>query len=495
MEAPRLMEEAANEVRNRIQYYIDHGMNEAARHLLVYLLWNGKFPGRNSKSTIRVSMLDYYKYVLVLERLHEYSEIIRLVDSLHSPAGKIPPPLHLYIMIKIIQVRALKRTGQTSWALNTLEQLLSLLDKGVEAEESNTCADIPPNYQVLFLSKIYHAALFHLKGELLRSECKVHQAREAEEQCLISDPLYLSANADLCLPSNGPCHEAKALFESGSFHKCATLLTNKLKTSALPSPVWMNEMLAICYAEMNCVEDLEVLFNEVKRDRPEHVGTLLIHALWKQVLGQREESRRLLVQSTHADEHYKLAWLCLGHSYGAMGDHEQAVASYAYILCHIDDNCLVTLLAMAGEHLHLGKAVFASPYLHTAMTIGQSDPYVTHELAVLLYVRGEWAKAIELLNGVLDHMDGSHEHRITVKRNLLMIQLRIAVKDCNKDQARETIDLLCDRPFSCALALELQAILHPESRPLLLSRAISALSTDTVQARKYRHLLELTRTM
>lgn len=495
MKAPRLMEEATNEVRIRIQYYIDHGMNDAARHLLVHLLWNGKFLAGNNKSTIRVGMLDYYKYVLVLERLNEYHEIIRLVDSLHSTAKKAPSQLHTYIMVKTVQVRALQRTGQTSWALDNLEQLLSLLDKEVEAEEPDTCADIPIVYQVSFVSKIYYAALLHLKGELLRSECKVHQAREAEDQSLIMDPLYLSSKADLCISNYGPCHEAKTLFESGSFHECVTLLTKRLNTSALPSPAWMNEMLAICYAELSCPEDLEVLFNEVKRDHPEHTGTLLIHALWKQVLGHKEEARRLLIQSTQADEHYKLAWLCLGHSYGAMGDHEQAVASYAYILRHIDDNCVVTLLAMAGEHLHLGKAVFASPYLHTAMTIGQSDPYVTHELAVLLYVRGEWAKAIELLKEVLAHMDGSHEHRTIIKRNLLMIQLRIAVKDRKKDQVKETISLLCGRPFSCALALELQAILHPESRPLLLSRAIATLSTDTAQARKYRHLLELAHTM
>ncbi len=198
-------------------------------------------------------------------------------------------------------------------------------------------------------------------------------------------------------------------------------------------------------------------------------------------------------RATRKDPAFAPAWMALGHSFAAIGDHDQAIAAYARVISKIDPLSVPANLAVAAEYQRARKFVLAGPYINSAYAVAPTDPHVLNELGTLFFARGDLARSLDVLEaaraaaatpsgGVLP----PPIHGVLVD-NIVVVLLRLAAARADPALLERAIEVSrtaqpCARPrahSSCAaLVLELAAILQEDSieRQILISSAIACLS-------------------
>lgn len=179
--------------------------------------------------------------------------------------------------------------------------------------------------------------------------------------------------------------------------------------------------------------------------------------------------------------------MALAHSYASIGDHDQAVSSYAHIIRHIDDTCFPALIAIAAEYLRVSKPVIASPYIHMALTADGNDPFALNELGVLFYMRGDMKEAWSAFSKALVLIEDPLT-RSTISRNILLVRLKLS---CFQKKPNEVMDAIQaarsseqtrNLPFIQELAS--YCCQDENERFFLLSNAIGTLSKDGASCNK-----------
>lgn len=189
---------------------------------------------------------------------------------------------------------------------------------------------------------------------------------------------------------------------------------------------------------------------------------------------------------------YSCAWMALGHSYAALGDHDQAVSSYARIVRFIDSSCPLALVSIASEYIRVGKPVLASPYLHSALNLNGNDPYTLNELGILFYSRGELSQALDAFTRS-ESLFATSPSKRTVTRNRILTSIKLTCQNNNENGIFEAIRdaQSCQLTRIIPFILELSYYLaeSEEGKHFFLSEAILRLSHQP-NSTKSRNLLQ-----
>lgn len=198
--------------------------------------------------------------------------------------------------------------------------------------------------------------------------------------------------------------------------------------------------------------------------------------------------------------------MALGHSFAAIGDHDQAIAAYVRVISKIDPLSVPANLAVAAEYQRARKFVLAGPYINSAYAVAPADPHVLNELGTLFFARGDLAKALDVLEAARAAavaVPGSTSTLLSpiygvLVDNVVTVLLRLAATRADTALLERAIEMSSKaepsaRPrahSSCAaLVFELAAILQedPVERQILISSAITSLS-HSMSGRQWPHV-------
>lgn len=492
---------SALEVREKILLYQSHGFLRQARHALEYLLLN-HFEGFQ-----RAEQADFYRYCLVLEQLGEWRYTRRLIeDYLVWHVKPRAPMAGLGVLLQIVLVRVLERLGEEDMALDMAERSLVAMEN-LTVDPEQAASTLPPRYFPDFHQELIKATITVMISDahLRRDNCILR--RKYLEEAMKLDSFVEEASV---WKSNAKVDGLRRYFEEEKYADCVGLVWGLFrepqKLSGLEL-VSVNEILAACYCQLSRPVELFLLTSRLISRKGEEItvesvregddkvrvetpsaGNVYVRGLLAQLKGENENARGLFKRATVIDPYHVPSHLALGHSYAAWGDHEQALACYARIIRKIDETCVAGWIAMAAEFLRVGKVNYAPVYLHEALTLCPDDPGALNELGVYLFARGQLPEALEALQKALTKC--GQVSRSSIGRNLLMVQLKLAVSRRNLDDIRSILERSPTRYTAMPLIMELKSYFADdgEEQRFFLARAIDGYS-GRADAHKLCHVI------
>jgi tetratricopeptide (TPR) repeat protein len=111
--------------------------------------------------------------------------------------------------------------------------------------------------------------------------------------------------------------------------------------------------------------------------------------------GAFDAARQHFRRATTIDASLGVAWLGFGRAFGALAEHDQAVAAYR-AASRLLVGSHVPPLAIAQELLRDGNLPLAREFVAQASTLCQSDPLLWNEAGVIAFRRGRYCAAMRL---------------------------------------------------------------------------------------------------
>lgn len=111
--------------------------------------------------------------------------------------------------------------------------------------------------------------------------------------------------------------------------------------------------------------------------------------------GAFDAARQHFRRATTIDASLGVAWLGFGRAFGALAEHDQAVAAYR-AASRLLVGSHVPPLAIAQELLRDGNLPLAREFVVQASTLCQSDPLLWNEAGVIAFRRGRYRAAMRL---------------------------------------------------------------------------------------------------
>ena len=254
-----------------------------------------------------------------------------------------------------------------------------------------------------------------LEGCLSRALGKISGAIEAFQQVLKLDPNHAETHDHLygatcgLLPYRSRNEDDDALVQAYNRTDYRRVIELSLETLWTR---WLGDesVLVLLASSLACKFDSGALYSLGQRSvnqRPEASVSWYCVGLFYQVTGRTDEARRYLFKagigskikrSGAPDPGIGPAWIALGHSFAAYGDHDQAVSAYvAAVRTHCPGSVDPSLF-LAIEYLRVRQPVLAAAYLLDAHAANSGDPRVLNELACLQAGKSNFPAAKKLLD-------------------------------------------------------------------------------------------------
>lgn len=253
-----------------------------------------------------------------------------------------------------------------------------------------------------------------LEGCLARSLGKISGAIDAFQQVLKFDPNHAEAHDHLygatcgLLPYTPRNEEEDALVQAYNRTEYRRVIEMSLETLWTR---WLGDesVLVLLASSLACKFDSGALYSLGQRSvnqRPDASTSWYCVGLFYQVTGRSDEARRYLFKagigskikkSGAADPGIGPAWIALGHSFAAYGDHDQAVSAYVAAVRSHCPGSVDPSLFLAIEYLRVRQPVLAAAYLLDAHAANSNDPRVLNELACLQAGKSNFSAANKLL--------------------------------------------------------------------------------------------------
>lgn len=287
-----------------------------------------------------------------------------------------------------------------------------------------------------------------LAGCLSRALGKIPGAIEYFESVLNSDPNHAEAHDHLygstcgLLPYKARDGEEGGLnqaYSRGNYARVINLTLESIWTR------WLGDesVMVLLASSLACNFDASALYTLGQRSvnqRPDASVSWYCVGLFYQVTGRSDEARRYLFKagigskikkSGGPDAGIGPAWIALGHSFAAYGDHDQAVSAYvAAVKAHCPGSVDPSLF-LAIEYLRVRQPVLAAAYLLDAHNSDPSDPRVLNELGCLQAGKDNLCAAKKFLLKALDLAERNFptSFRTAIFLNLCIVRVKEVMKE------------------------------------------------------------------
>jgi tetratricopeptide (TPR) repeat protein len=201
----------------------------------------------------------------------------------------------------------------------------------------------------------------------------------------------------------------------------------------------VDAVLVLLASSLACLRDSAALYelgHRGVRDRPDSSITWYCVGLFYQLLGRSDEARRYLFKAGIgsklkpagvADSGIGPAWIALGHSFAAYGDHDQAVSAYVAAVRTHSPGSIEPPLFLAIEYMRVRQPVLAAAYLVDAHAIDAQDARVLNELAVLQAGKENYPAALKLITKSLELSKTQSLLSLSVALNYCIISAKAAM--------------------------------------------------------------------
>ena len=298
--------------------------------------------------------------------------------------------------------------------LGKSSEALELCRLTLASSESSSSDDQPQTE-----AEVVKTEIRFLEGCLSRSLGKISAAICAFENVLKVDPKHSEAHDHIygatcgLLPYKPRNAEEDALFQAyknGNYMRLIDMTLDNLWTK------WLGDenVMVLLVSSLACTFDSSALYTLGQRSvnqRPDSSVTWYCVGMFYQIINRSDEARRYLFKagigsktkrSGGPDTGIGPAWIALGHSFAAYGDHDQAVSAYVAAVRTYCPGSVEPSLFLAIEYLRVRQPVLAAAYLLDAHAVDSSDPRVLNELACLQAGKGNFVAAKKFLTRALE---------------------------------------------------------------------------------------------
>lgn len=327
-----------------------------------------------------------------------------------------------------------------------------------------------------------------LQGCLSRALGKIPGAIESFEQVLKADPSHVEAHDHLygftcgLLPYKSRDPEEDALvqaYRKGKYLRIIDITMETLWTR------WFGDetALVLLVSSLACTFDSGALYSIGQRSvnqRPDASVSWYCVGLFYQVTRRSDEARRYLFKagigskmrkSGAVDAGIGPAWIALGHSFAAYGDHDQAVSAYVAAVKTHSPGSEDPSLFLAIEYLRVRQSTLAAAYLLDAHAANSSDPRVLNELACLQAGKENLVAAKKFLGKAMQLVgDGEsllpEEIRIPLALNFVIVSVKEAMNSVDFYEVKSVLDHCVDEILSPLLSSVRKSMARdPHSNP------------------------------
>lgn len=300
-----------------------------------------------------------------------------------------------------------------------------------------------------------------IEGCLSRALGKIPGAIEAFEQVLKQDPNHAEALDHLygftsgLLPYKARNSEEDVLiqaYQRGNYKIIIDLTLDNLWTRWLGDETVMTLLISSLAANFNS-SALYTLGQRSVNHRPNSSISWYCVGLFYQVTGRSDEARRYLFKAGTGSKMNKSgapdagigpAWIALGHSFAAYGDHDQAVSAYVAAVKSHCPGSVDPSLFLAIEYLRVRQPVLSGAYLIDAYNCDSSNPQVLNELACLQAGKENYSAAKKFLKRAVDLAKNSLPtiFQITFALNLSVVMVKEIMNSSSADAegVKEVLD-------------------------------------------------------
>lgn len=332
-----------------------------------------------------------------------------------------------------------------------------------------------------------------LAGCLSRTLGKISGAIEYFESVLNFDPSHAEAHDHLygatcgLMPYKARSSEEGALnqaFSRGNYERVINLTLDGIWTR------WLGDesVMVLLASSLACNFNASALYTLGQRSvnqRPDASVSWYCVGLFYQVTGRSDEARRYLFKAgigTKIKKHggpdagIGPAWIALGHSFAAYGDHDQAVSAYvAAVKTHCPGSVDPSLF-LAIEYLRVRQPVLAAAYLLDSHNADQNNPRVLNELACLQAGKDNLGAAKKFLLKALELADRNFppSFRIALVLNLCVVSVKEILRNLQADmeEVKKVFDE-CVEGFGPLLSLVKKTIANENGTKNSSSSALS----------------------
>ena len=291
-----------------------------------------------------------------------------------------------------------------------------------------------------------------IEGCLSRALGKITGAIEAFDQVLKQDPNHSEAHDHLygftcgLLPYKARNTEEDELikaYKRGNYRKIIDLTLDNLWTRWLGDETVMTLLISSLAGNFNS-SALYTLGQRLVNQRPTSSVSWYCVGLFYQVTGRSDEARRYLFKAGIGSKMNKSgapdagigpAWIALGHSFAAYGDHDQAVSAY---VAAVKSHCPGTVdpsLFLAIEYLRVRQPILSGAYLIDAHNCDSSNTQVLNELACLQAGKENYSAAKKFLTRAVELAKNSLpiNFQITFALNLSVVRVKEIMSSSSVD--------------------------------------------------------------
>lgn len=291
-----------------------------------------------------------------------------------------------------------------------------------------------------------------IEGCLSRALGKIPGAIEAFDHVLKQDPNHSEAHDHLygftcgLLPyraRNAEEDDLIQVYKRGNYRRIVDLTLDNLWTRWLGDETVMTLLISSLAGNFNS-SALYTLGQRLVNQRPNSSVSWYCVGLFYQITGRSDEARRYLFKAGIGSKMSKSgapdagigpAWIALGHSFAAYGDHDQAVSAY---VAAVKSHCPGTVdpsLFLAIEYLRVRQPILAGAYLIDAHNCDPSNTQVLNELACLQAGKENYSAAKNFLIRAVELAKNSMpiNFQITFALNLSVVSVKEIMNSSSVD--------------------------------------------------------------
>ncbi|XP_046848454.1 cell division cycle protein 16 homolog [Xenia sp. Carnegie-2017] len=195
------------------------------------------------------------------------------------------------------------------------------------------------------------------------------------------------------------------------FSKCDFQSCYKMTSQIIQEDSLHNACLPLhisCMVELKKSNDLFFLAHKLVENYPHQAVSWYAVASYYYLLSKYEAARRFFSKATTIDHNFGPAWIGFGHSFAVEGEHDHAMAAY-FSASKLMPGSYQPLLYVGMEYMKTNNSKLAERFFNQALTIAPDDPSVKHELGLVAFKNGNFAKAEKCFLEALHSVEGLSE--------------------------------------------------------------------------------------
>ncbi|KZV78912.1 TPR-like protein [Exidia glandulosa HHB12029] len=218
-------------------------------------------------------------------------------------------------------------------------------------------------------------------------EMALARRRLVQEYSLIDNPDVLHGFAD-------------ALYAQFRWADCFAI-TSRILALVNVHPASMPLHVA-CMHHMSYLQSkLFMLAHELVDKEPEAAMSWYAVGVWYLTRRKWADARKFFSKTSLMDPRFAPAWIAFAHSFALEGEHDHAITAYS-TCARLFQGTHLPLMFVGMEHIRLSHFDAADDALNAAYKMCDSDPLLVNEMGVMAYNRGNYEKAVKLLERAME---------------------------------------------------------------------------------------------